>query len=71
MSPVLSHYSRNAVVMSKQPTAPKPLKKTRKEIRFQEGLREAIQEMKDDLAGKRKMRSLEEALEEMRREANP
>jgi hypothetical protein len=45
---------------------PKPLKKTKKEKKFQDGLRAAIQEMKDDLSGKKKLRSAREFLDELR-----
>ena len=48
-----------------QATAPKR-KWTKKEKEFMEGLRESIQEMKDDLNGKKKLRSLKEALNELR-----
>lgn len=40
---------------------------TKKEREFMEGLRESIQEMKDDLSGKKKLPSLKEALHELRR----
>ncbi len=39
---------------------------TKKEKEFMEGLRESIQEMKDDLSGKKKLRTLKEALDELR-----
>ena len=48
-----------------QATEPKR-KWTKKEKEFMEGLRESIQEMKDDLNGKKKLRSLKEALNELR-----
>lgn len=44
----------------------KPLKKTKKEAEFQEGLREALEEMEDDLGGKRKMQSAKDFLHELR-----
>lgn len=44
----------------------KPLKKTKQEVEFQKGLREALQEMKDDLSGKRKMQSAKDFLHELR-----
>ncbi len=46
-------------------TAPKR-KWTKKEKEFMEGLRESIQEMKDDLSGKKKLRPLKEVLDELR-----
>lgn len=47
--------------------APAPKRKwTKKEKEFMEGLRESIQEMKDDIAGKKKLPSLKEALHELR-----
>ena len=39
---------------------------TKKEKEFMEGLRESIQEMKDDIAGKKKLPSLKEVLHELR-----
>jgi len=53
-------------VKVEQPAKPKALKKTKKEKEFQDGLREAIQEMKDDLSGKKKLPSLKEALDGLR-----
>ncbi|MCU0320097.1 MAG: hypothetical protein MUE88_08465 [Flavobacteriales bacterium] len=40
---------------------------TKKEKEFMEGLRESIQEMKDDISGKKKLPSLKEVLHELRR----
>lgn len=40
---------------------------TKKEKAFMEGLREAVQEMKDDLSGTKKLRSAREFLDELRR----
>jgi hypothetical protein len=46
----------------------KPKRKwTTKEKEFMEGLRESIQEMKDDISGKTKLPSLKEVLHELRR----
>jgi hypothetical protein len=46
----------------------KPKRKwTKKEKEFMEGLRESIQEMKDDISGKKKLPSLKEVLHELRR----
>ncbi|MFT3885903.1 MAG: hypothetical protein QM724_10880 [Flavobacteriales bacterium] len=53
-------------VKVQQPAKPKPLRKTKKEKEFQDGLRAAIQEMKDNLSGKKKLPSLKEALDELR-----
>lgn len=53
-------------VIVKPAATAKPLKKTRKEAEFQEGLREALQEVKDDLSGKRKMQSAKDFLHELR-----
>lgn len=39
---------------------------TKKEKEFMEGLRESIQEMKDDLSGKKKLRTAREFLDELR-----
>lgn len=43
-----------------------PLKKTKKEKKFQEDLREALNEIKEDLTGKRKMGSARSFLDELR-----
>lgn len=45
----------------------KPKRKwTKKEKEFMEGLRESIQEMKDDLSGKKKLKSARAFLDELR-----
>lgn len=46
-------------------SAPKR-KWTKKEKEFMEGLRESVQEMKDDLSGKKKLRSARAFLDELR-----
>ena len=45
----------------------KPLKLSAKEQEFLKGLKESVQEMKDDISGKKKLPSLKEALDELRR----
>ena len=50
-----------------KPSSTPKRKWTKKEKEFMEGLRESIQEMKDDLSGKKKLPSLKEALHELRR----
>ncbi|HMN06519.1 MAG TPA: hypothetical protein PKD45_12400 [Flavobacteriales bacterium] len=47
------------------PAKAKPVKKTKKEKEFQDGLREAILEMKEDLAGRKKMQSARDFLDEL------
>lgn len=42
--------------------AAKPLKKTKKEAEFQEGLRRSIKAMEDDPSGKKPLPTLKEAL---------
>ena len=54
-------------VKVESPATRKPLKLTKKEKEFMEGLRESIQEMKDDISGKKKLPSLKEALNQLRR----
>ena len=43
----------------------KPLKKTKKEAEFQEGLRRSIKAMEEDLSGKKPLPTLKEALHEL------
>jgi len=50
-----------------KPSSTPKRKWTKKEKEFMDGLRESIQEMKDDLSGKKKLPSLKEALHELRR----
>lgn len=45
----------------------KPTKKTPNEERFMKGLKGAVKEMKDDIAGKRKMQSARDFVDELRR----
>lgn len=56
-----------AFVKVEGPSTRNALKLTKKEKEFMDGLREAVQEMKDDLSGKKKLPSLKEALDELRR----
>lgn len=55
-----------AFVKVEGPTKKKPLKLTKKEKEFMEGLRESIQEMKDDISGKKKLKSARAFLDELR-----
>ena len=60
---LLAHFD---FVKFKRTTSAKPLKKTKKEKEFQDGLREALSEVNDDLKGKRKMQSARSFLDELR-----
>ncbi len=53
-------------VKVEEPSRKAKRKWTKKEKEFMEGLRESIQEMKDDLSGKKKLRSAREFLDELR-----
>ena len=53
-------------VKVKKASTTKPLKKTKEEQEFQDGLRQALEEVKDDISGKRKMQSARSFLDELR-----